>query len=122
MTLKFRVPPAGSYTLHEACVSDYWLGCDRRVTLKLKVARLARAEQERRMAAELAAVAPTTEEDSEGGSEGDEDGEGKAEEEEEEELEDLTESGTEESDSEEETDGGAKGAAVPVPATPSEVD
>lgn len=35
--LRFRVPPAGLYSLQVMCVSDTWIGCDARTPLKLKV-------------------------------------------------------------------------------------
>ncbi len=37
LSLKFPAPAAGSYQLQLACISNAWLGCDRRVPLKLKV-------------------------------------------------------------------------------------
>ncbi len=35
-SLKFRAPPAGAYQLQVMCVSDYWIGCDAKLPLKLK--------------------------------------------------------------------------------------
>ena len=37
--LIFRTPPAGAHNLVAMCVSDYWVGCDARCPLKLKVGK-----------------------------------------------------------------------------------
>ena len=37
VSLKFHAPAAGVYQLQVICMSDYWVGCDARVSLKLKV-------------------------------------------------------------------------------------
>lgn len=105
--LPFRVPPAGTYNLQLLCMSDHWLGCDRRVALKLKAGKLHKAEMERRMKAELEVQEEEAASEGEGGSEGgdgsDAGGSGGGAEMEDFE-DDLTESGTDETVSDEEDD------------------
>lgn len=108
--LPFRVPPAGTYSLQVLCMSDHWLGCDRRVAVKLRAGKLHKAEMERRMRAELEEqqadeAASEGGEGSEGGAGSDAGGGGP-------EMEDfdddLTESGTDETVSEDEKEPGEK--------------
>ena len=37
VSLKFHAPAAGVHQMQVICMSDYWVGCDARVSLKLKV-------------------------------------------------------------------------------------
>eukprot|EP00850_Spirogloea_muscicola_P010516 SM000062S19902 [mRNA] locus=s62:205349:209388:- [translate_table: standard] len=53
---KFQAPEEGLYTLTVFCLSDFWLGCDKKVSIKLKVGKRSRAGTR-------AAVAATSEED-----------------------------------------------------------
>lgn len=92
--LRFKAPPAGVHLLQVMVVSDYWIGCDRRVTLKLKVGKSARQER-------AASAAAGTGAEGKGGGSSDDEAEGVT-------VEaadaDVTESGTSESE-----DGDARG-------------
>lgn len=98
--LPFRVPPAGTYNLQVLCMSDHWLGCDRRVAVKLKVAKLQKAELERRMKAELEEQQEDVVSEGGDGSDGEGASDAGAGAEMEDFEDDLTESGTDETGSE----------------------
>ena len=89
--LKFRAPPAGLHLLQVIAMSDFWLGCDRIVPLRLRVGRAAPGTQP---PSELAAEMDEEEQPAEAVSGGAEDAaavEGA-------DAGDLTESGTSDSD------------------------
>eukprot|EP00239_Pterosperma_sp_CCMP1384_P002002 CAMPEP_0197852036 /NCGR_PEP_ID=MMETSP1438-20131217/19509_1 /TAXON_ID=1461541 /ORGANISM="Pterosperma sp., Strain CCMP1384" /LENGTH=695 /DNA_ID=CAMNT_0043465875 /DNA_START=61 /DNA_END=2148 /DNA_ORIENTATION=- len=54
--LTFRAPPHGIYNLQLVLMSDYWIGCDKRVQLKLKVvkgAKMTKAEKEEEVVSDV---------------------------------------------------------------------
>jgi len=48
--LRFNAPPPGVYMVTVLLMSDFWIGCEKRITLKLKVGKRTRADREGRAA------------------------------------------------------------------------
>lgn len=98
ITIRFQAPQAATYNFQAVLMSDFWIGCDRKVNIKLKVGKRSRSDRE------IRGMGPMVSSNGQVWSESDEEDMVEGGEDDEEEYDEDEESGTEESGSDDDDD------------------
>ncbi|KAH7441055.1 hypothetical protein KP509_03G023300 [Ceratopteris richardii] len=104
VVVKFQAPAEGNYNLTAFCLSDTWIGCDKKMNVKLKISKRSRAGTRGMLSDENGIVAEDVEEDEEEEAVYDEDYESEYSEEEDDKSKEVKEEPKQNSDDESESE------------------